>query len=309
VRTRDLLEGFIKAGYTDIHYVCAAKVDERENATLNKQLVEKGVQFYGSAIPNREEDFKSVLEECRKTNPIDVVVFDRFLAEEAYSFRVKEVCENALRVLDMQDCHALRRERARIVNGESGNNVIEKAINAKPEALDDDFAREISSIFRSDLTLVCSSAEMEMLHAVCGVPKEKLCLAPFFETIDKNSIIKPYADRKDTFVSIGTFNHAPNVDGLRYLKKEIWPLIRAKLPNAEFHAYGATCLPKYIDELNDEKNGFIVKGFCENICEALGTAKILLAPLRFGAGIKGKVIEAFKYGTPVITTPIGGEGI
>ena len=308
VRTRDLLEGFIKAGYTDIHYVCAAKVDERENATLNKQLVEKGVRFYGNAIPNREEDFKSVLEECRKINPIDVVVFDRFLAEEAYSFRVKEVCENALRVLDMQDCHALRRERARIVNGESGNNVIEKAINAKPEALDDDFAREISSIFRSDLTLVCSSAEMEMLHVVCGVPKEKLCLAPFFETIDKNSIIKPYADRKDTFVSIGTFNHAPNVDGLRYLKKEIWPLIRAKLPNAEFHAYGATCLPKYIDELNDVKSGFIVKGFCENICEALGTAKILLAPLRFGAGIKGKVIEAFKYGTPVITTPIGGEG-
>ena len=325
VRTRDLMEGFIKAGYSDIHYVCASKMDESENGVVNKPLLEKGVKFYANVIPNREDLFKSVLEECEKRNPIDVVVFDRFLAEEAYSFRVREMCSDALRVLDMQDCHALRRERARIVNLEgssgrsssassdgidsSGSSAIEKAINAKPKASDDDFAREISSIFRSDLTLVCSSAELELLQAACGVPKEKLCLAPFFETIDTESKIKPYAEREDVFVSIGTFNHAPNVDGLRYLKKEIWPLIRAQLPNAEFHAYGATCLPKHIDELNDTKSGFLVKGFCEDIGETLGRAKVLLAPLRFGAGIKGKIIEGFKYGTPVITTPIGGEGI
>lgn len=315
VRTRDLMEGFIKAGFSDVHYACASKMDEQENREVNKQLVEKGVKFYANAIPNREDAFKTVLEECGKRNPIDVVVFDRFLAEEAYSFRVREMCADALRVLDMQDCHALRRERARIVGLESSggssdnSNAIERSINAKPEATDDDFAREISSIFRSDLTLVCSSAELELLHAACGVPKEKLCLAPFFETIDTNSIITPFTDRKNVFVSIGTFNHAPNVDGLRYLKKEIWPLIRGKLPNAEFHAYGATCLPKHIDELNDAKNGFFVKGFCKDIGETLSTAKVLLAPLRFGAGIKGKIIEAFKYGTPVITTPIGGEGI
>ena len=315
VRTRDLMEGFLKAGFSDVHYACASKMDEQENAKVNKQLVERGVKFYANAIPNREDAFKTVLEECGKRNPIDVVVFDRFLAEEAYSFRVREMCADALRVLDMQDCHALRRERARIVGlGSSGgsgdnSNAIERSINAKPEATDDDFAREISSIFRSDLTLVCSSAELELLHAACGVPKEKLCLAPFFETIDTKSIITPFADRKDVFVSIGTFNHAPNVDGLRYLKKEIWPLIRGKLPNAEFHAFGATCLPKHVDELNDAKNGFFVKGFCKDIGETLSTAKVLLAPLRFGAGIKGKIIEAFKYGTPVITTPIGGEGI
>ena len=315
VRTRDLMEGFLKAGFSDVHYACASKMDEQENREVNKQLVERGVKFYANAIPNREDAFKTVLEECGKRNPIDVVVFDRFLAEEAYSFRVREMCADALRVLDMQDCHALRRERARIVGLESSggsgdtSNVIERSINAKPEATDDDFAREISSIFRSDLTLVCSSAELELLHAACGVPKEKLCLAPFFETIDTKSIITPFADRKDVFVSIGTFNHAPNVDGLRYLKKEIWPLIRGKLPNAEFHAFGATCLPKHVDELNDAKNGFFVKGFCKDIGETLSTAKVLLAPLRFGAGIKGKIIEAFKYGTPVITTPIGGEGI
>ena len=315
VRTRDLMEGFLKAGFSDVHYACASKMDEQENAKVNKQLVERGVKFYANAIPNREDAFKTVLAECGKRNPIDVVVFDRFLAEEAYSFRVREMCADALRVLDMQDCHALRRERARIVGLESSggsgdnSNAIERSINAKPEATEDDFAREISSIFRSDLTLVCSSAELELLHAACGVPKEKLCLAPFFETIDTKSIITPFADRKDVFVSIGTFNHAPNVDGLRYLKKEIWPLIRGELPNAEFHAYGATCLPKNFDELNDAKNGFFVKGFCKDIGETLSTAKVLLAPLRFGAGIKGKIIEAFKYGTPVITTPIGGEGI
>ena len=115
VRTRDLMEGFLKAGFSDVHYACASKMDEQENREVNKQLVERGVKFYANAIPNREDAFKTVLEECGKRNPIDVVVFDRFLAEEAYSFRVREMCADALRVLDMQDCHALRRERARIV--------------------------------------------------------------------------------------------------------------------------------------------------------------------------------------------------
>ena len=86
-----------------------------------------------------------------------------------------------------------RRERARIVGLESSggsgdtSNVIERSINAKPEATDDDFAREISSIFRSDLTLVCSSAELELLHAGARASK-RLCLAPFFETIDTKKV-------------------------------------------------------------------------------------------------------------------------
>ena len=73
-----MMEGFIKAGYSDIHYVCASKMDESENGVVNKPLLEKGVKFYANVIPNREDLFKSVLEECEKRNPIDVVVFDRF---------------------------------------------------------------------------------------------------------------------------------------------------------------------------------------------------------------------------------------
>jgi O-antigen biosynthesis protein len=266
-------------------------------------------------IPNRGDLFEEALMKLRPT----VVMFDRFLAEEAFSFRVRAVCPEALRVLDMQDVHALRRERERIVTSSSSSsssrNTIVDSINAKPCAMDGDFSREISAIYRSDLTFVCSQVEMEILQNVCGIDREKLVLAPFFETIDEKrghceETIVPFKKRKDFFVSIGTFNHAPNVDGLRYLKNDIWPLIRKKLgTGVQFHAYGASCLPKHMDELNDEKNGFFIKGFCEDISTTLGEAKILLAPLRFGAGIKGKVIEAFKYGTPVITTPIGSEGI
>ena len=110
------------------------------------------------------------------------------------------------------------------------------------------------------------------------------------------------------FITIGSFLHDPNVDGLRYLKKSIWPLIRKKIPHVEMHIYGSYLSSK-VEQLTNLKEGFIIKGWAEDASHVMSQAKVCLSPLRFGAGLKGKFIDAMKNGTPIVTTSIGAEGM
>jgi glycosyltransferase involved in cell wall biosynthesis len=92
------------------------------------------------------------------------------------------------------------------------------------------------------------------------------------------------------------------------LKKHIWPRIRTRLPKAELHIYGAYPSEQIL-QLHKPKEGFIVNGFVKDANKVVSEAKIVLAPIRFGAGIKGKLTEAMLNGTPSITTSIGAEGM
>jgi len=116
----------------------------------------------------------------------------------------------------------------------------------------------------------------------------------------------PFSDRQH-FMTIGNFRHAPNWDAVLYLQ-EIWPLIRKQLPEAELHIYGAYTPPK-ATALNNTKTGFLIKGRAEDALTTMEQYRLCLAPLRFGAGIKGKLIDAMISQTPSITTSIGSEGM
>ena len=107
---------------------------------------------------------------------------------------------------------------------------------------------------------------------------------------------------------IGNFFHKPNVDAVLTLKNQIWKQIRKQLPKAEIHIYGAY-INQQISQLHNKKEGFIIKGFAEEAKEVVKRARVVLAPLNFGAGIKGKLTEAMICGTPSVTTNIGAEGM
>lgn len=115
-------------------------------------------------------------------------------------------------------------------------------------------------------------------------------------------------EERNHFITVGNFQHAPNLDAVIYLKKKIWPLIRKQLPEAQIHIYGAY-VPTEVATMNDEKEGFLIKGWVENITEVLKNSRVCLAPLQFGAGLKGKLFDSMKSGTPSVTTSIGAEGI
>ena len=155
---------------------------------------------------NSSEALRTTVE---VTEP-DVAVFDRFYSEEQFSFGVKKLRPNVLRILDMQDSHALRLSRQRCVMQQGGS--IMDALHAFPNAGDAALSRELASIWRSDLTLACSPVEARWLHEVCGVPASKLALAPLFYKAAATASARgndattplPFEERYG-FISLGTF--------------------------------------------------------------------------------------------------------
>ncbi len=247
---------------------------------------------------------QSVALNCSSFNALiadiapDVVVFDRYMTEEQFSWRVKEVCPNALRVLNTEDLHSLRHAR---------HEAVKKHGDASLAHLHSELAqREIASILRSDLTLVISKKEMALLTEHYGVSLAQLQYHPL--VVGPSISSAPSFEQRSHFIHIGNFRHAPNWDAVLQLKQHLWPSIKEALPHAELHIYGAYP-PKKATQLHNEKQGFLVKGWASNVESVMMNAKALIAPLRFGAGIKGKLLDAMRCGTPSITTWIGAEGI
>lgn len=234
-------------------------------------------------------------------NP-DIVMFDRFMTEEQFGWRVSEHCPKAIKILDTEDLHFLRRARQQAIkiNSEEINDVL----------FNDTAKREIASIYRCDLSLIISTAEMKLLKTTFNINETLIFYLPFLlEPISETQINHfPKFKERQHFVTIGNFIHEPNYNALLYLKETIWNAVRRKLPNAELHNYGAYASQK-VNQLHNEKEGFIIKGFAEDVNVIMQGAKVLLAPIRFGAGLKGKLFDAMRNGTPFVSTSIGVEGV
>lgn len=229
-------------------------------------------------------------------NP-DMVLFDRFISEEQFGWRVAKKCPDAIRILDTEDLHCLRYARQKALK-------MNIDFDIDSVLLEETALREVASIYRCDLSLIISDFEMELLQNLFKIDESLLFYLPLFYDVKSNYL--PFEERRD-FVFIGNFLHEPNYDAVLQLKA-IWKTIKTKLPEAKINIYGAYTSQK-VEQMHNEKEGFLIKGRADDGFEVLSKAKVLLAPLRFGAGIKGKLLEAMAVGTPSITTEIGSEGI
>ncbi len=290
-RMLQLIELFLNQNYKITFASTAAKNDNSVDLS-SLQINEASVELNNASFD----------EFVKKLNPT-IVLFDRFITEEQFGWRVTENCPKALRILDTEDLHSLRKTR---------HEALKKGIDFSfDNLLTTDIAkREIAAILRCDLSLIISSFEMNLLQNIFKIDKNILYYLPFLlEKIDVKTTNnwQPFEERNH-FVTIGNFLHKPNVDAVLQLKKNIWKNIRKELPTAELHIYGAY-LTQQIVELHNKKEGFLVKGFAKNAQDVVQNAKVVLAPIRFGAGIKGKLTEAMVCGTPSVTTEIGAEGM
>lgn len=259
------------------------------------------LKVHGVSIHTIQLNDASFDDFVRELNP-DFVLFDRFMMEEQFGWRVAENCPNAMRLLDTEDLHCLRFAR---------QSAWKKGIPFEREMLNSEIAkREIASIYRCDLTLIISEFEMELLRDHFHVPNDLVTYLPLFQPKLTDEIQQkwlPFEERTD-FVFIGNFLHEPNWNATLFLKETIWPLIHQALPDARLNIFGAYPSQK-VQNLHNEKQGFLIRGRAGNAQEVVGKARVLLAPIRFGAGIKGKLLEAMVVGTPSVTTPIGAESI
>ena len=229
----------------------------------------------------------------------DTVLFDRFMMEEQFGWRVEKNCPNAVKILDTEDLQCLRHARQQA--HKAGREM------TQADLFSDIAKREIAAILRCDLSLIISSFEMDLLIKTFKIDDSLLHHLPFMLDLKKlPEKTLPFSKRKH-FMTIGNFRHAPNWDVVLYLQK-IWPLIRQQIPDAELHIYGSYPPPK-ATALNNPKTGFLIKGWAEDSFTVMEQSRLCLAPIRFGAGIKGKLLDAMIMQTPSITTSVGSEGM
>ncbi len=233
-------------------------------------------------------------------NP-QLVVFDRFVTEEQFGWRVTQNCPNAIRILDTEDLHCLRLARQASFKAQLSFDLSD--LLSEPTAF-----REIASIYRCDLSLIVSEFEMKVLQQTFSIDKQLLYYLPLLVPDNFQEQQTLAFESRTDFVFIGNFLHEPNWNAVQVLKSEIWNGIRSAIPEASLHIYGAYPSGK-VFQLHNPKQHFYIEGRAESSKEVISNARILLAPLQFGAGIKGKLLEAMQYGTPSITTPIGAEGM
>lgn len=284
-RMMQLIDLFQKQGY-GITFASTAQNFQFSEDLNHNRVVTKAIELNSSSF----DDF------VKELNPT-VVVFDRFMVEEQFGWRVSESSPNALKILDTEDLHCLRQAR-------------QMALKEEREFVVDDLfsdvaKREIASILRCDLALMVSEYEMEVLQNQFSISASLLYYLPLFAEAIQD--VRTFEERQD-FVFIGNFLHEPNWDAVRFLHKEIWPVIHSKLPLAKMLVYGAYSTQKVL-ELNQPKMNFYIKGRADEALGVIQKARVLVASLRFGAGIKGKLLEAMQCGTPTVTTTIGAESM
>lgn len=289
-RMIQLVHLFLSKGYEVVFASAASKSEFSFN------LQEIGVSERGITL--NDPGFNLFL---REINP-GMVLFDRFIMEEQYGWRVQEECPDAMRILDTEDLHCLRHARQQALKKHQAFN--------EADLFSDMAKREIAAILRCDLSLIISEVEMKILQEQFHLDPALIYYLPFLEEELGETDLRNWKrfEEREGFVFIGNFLHEPNWHTLQVLKIKVWPMLRQKIPAASLHIYGAYATQKVM-QLHNEKERFLIHGRAEDARKSISNHRILLAPIQFGAGVKGKFIDAMQVGTPAVTTTVGAEAM
>jgi GT2 family glycosyltransferase/glycosyltransferase involved in cell wall biosynthesis len=222
---------------------------------------------------------------------LDAVVLSRHYVASAFLPLVREHARRARVVFDTVDLHYLREQRAAELEGSA-------ALAARARATRE---AELRLVRECDVTVVVSPVERELLlREAPGARVEVLS-----NVHEVAGLRAPFAAREGLWF-VGGFQHPPNVDAVRWFLEAVWPRVEAALPDVRFHVVGSR-MPDDLRALADAR--VEVHGFVEDLDRFLDGCRLSVAPLRYGAGVKGKVNMAMAHGQPVIATPMAVEGM
>lgn len=200
------------------------------------------------------------------------------------------------------DLHFLRMERALAIGEPIKRSEIEAAR-----------ALELRICEKSDVVIYPDPAEVETISKMIGSDREYVTLPVVVYATDilakaKASLTSKTESPVPTLLFVGGFNHAPNRDGIIWFVKEVLPIVQSVIPSLRLVIAGSKPPPNVHALANDD---IIVTGFVTDavLGQFYAEASLAIAPLRYGAGVKGKVIEALSKGVPLVTTPVGAQGL
>jgi glycosyltransferase involved in cell wall biosynthesis len=222
----------------------------------------------------------------------DFVVLSRPESAENYLELIRSQCPSAKVIYNTVDLHFLRL-------GRMAEMTKDKELAVKAERMK---SKELDFIDKSDATIILSTAERDLLSENEERSK-KLWTIPLIRK--KSERLVTYDSTAD-FAFIGGYNHPPNLDAAEWLITEIWPEIRKTVPEARLFVCGSN-MPERFYEYDTED--IIIRGFVPDLNSLLAGLRMTLAPLRFGAGLKGKVASSIGAGVPCLGTPTAFEGM
>ncbi len=222
----------------------------------------------------------------------DVIVLTRHHVAGSLAPLLRRHAPDARLVFDTIDLHYLRERRGAELAGDAAGL---RAAEATRQ-------RELAAMRACDLTLVVSSEELAQLQR--DAPGVEVALLSNLHEVAGTGA--PFEQRQD-LVFVGGFRHPPNVDAALWFGREVFPRVRAKLPGVRFHCIGAEP-PAEVLALADDP-GVVVHGHVPDLSPWMDGARLAVAPLRFGAGVKGKVNLSMAHGQPVVATSCAVEGM
>ncbi|HSC10407.1 MAG TPA: glycosyltransferase [Rhodanobacteraceae bacterium] len=222
---------------------------------------------------------------------LDAIILSRHYVAVNYIGAARLYAPQARLIFDTVDLHYLREERAAELEGKP-----ELARHAAQTKL-----QELKLMRECDVTLVVSSAEQRLLQK--ELPNARIEVLSNVHAVHGRRA--PFEDRRD-LVFVGGFQHPPNIDAVRWFAGEVMPLLRAGGAPPHLHVIGSKAPQEVLDLAGDDIS---VHGFVPDIAPYMDGCRLSVAPLRYGAGVKGKVNMAMSYGLPVVATSIAVEGM
>ncbi len=252
----------------------------------------EAVQSAGVEVIHRPYYF-SVLQYLREHGrEFSLVILSRLATAARFMPAVRRLAPHARIVFDTVDLHFVREERQARIEQDSE---LESAVASRKQL-------ELQLARRADLTLVVSPIEKAILEQEC--PGVDVRILSTIHALEQHDV--PGFDGRRDIAFIGSFGHTPNADAVLYFAREIFPLVRLRLTDAAFQVIGPGAPPEV---LNLASPSIRILGQVPDIRPLFDRARALVAPLRFGAGVKGKVSQSMALGVPTIVTSIAAEGM
>lgn len=251
------------------------------------QLQQKGIEVYHTDWANGS--VKSVLKQLG--SDLDAVFVCRHYILKNYIDLLRELAPKAKIIFDTVDLHFVREEREALLHQ---NSALQRASQITRR-------QELALVAKSDVTVVVSEFEKKLLADL--LPQAKV---EIISNIHNHEPQRPSYHEREGIIFVGGFRHPPNIDAITWYATDVLPLLRKLLPGVTTRVIGSN-MPDSIRNL--AAADLEILGFIENIDPLLYSARISIAPLRYGAGVKGKVNEAMNYGIPVVATGCAVEGM
>ena len=258
------------------------------------QLESMGVELYATdperlvawnyKSASEEIDFSRLLKKHRYV----LAFLTRYNIAEVYMDLLRKLSPDLPIAIDSEDVHFVREERKEsLYESHSGASSLR--------------SKELEIYSRADCLIAVSDPDAEVLKR--HFPGKKVSTLPLIYPINRSEV--PFSERKD-LLFVGNFVHPPNSDAVVHFNGRILPLLRKKLPGVKTYIVGSNSIPLLEGFASDD---LILTGYVPTMQPFLDSCRINIAPLRYGAGMNGKVLESMAAGLPIVTTPVVAAGI